>query len=409
MGTAHSEPTPAKKTIPPSLLDGLTFSGFAQIDYLRLDRSFDELDDGTGEPLNENRFTIRRARLRMDKTWNHFGLTSITELLSGDKVQQVGLEALASLGSLDDNDASPLVFRAGLFPVPFGYESYNQPAPNRFFGERTLFVESFVPGRFDLGAALSGSLLGFDWIVAIQNGEPNGSPFAFDDPNDAKDISARVQFHSDLWKDTRLSIGTSFLRGEGFSPGTEPTKDSFEWRDLNEDGRVLPSELIPIPGASGRPSQNFDRFGVGADFQLTTQFPYLGDAFIYGEFAFGSNLDRGVAPADPTLLGRDQRGFGAYIAWVQEFSERFTLGLRFEHYDPNMDALELAGGITVVSEQKFNTLTSGLAYNTHLMGGARARVLAEYELQDNRLGRDDTGRPANIDNDTFRLRFEVRY
>lgn len=392
-----------------SALEGIRIQGFAQLDYLRLQRSSDQLSDGSGSPLNENRFTIRRARIRLDKHWTHVGVTSITELVAGDSLQQVGFEAFASLKPLSKQNLSPLQFRVGLFPVPFGFESYDEPAPNRFFGERTLFVSSFVPGRFDIGAALSGRYDHLQWILALQNGEPNGSPYAYSDPNDAKDVIGRIQMHASPFDDTTLSFASSFLVGKGFSAGSPPTKDSFEWRDLNEDGRVLPSELTPIPGSSARPSQNFRRWGLGADVQLRSAIPHLGKSFIYGEAAFGVNLDRGVAPADPILLGRDQRGFGYYLAWVQELTKHATLGVRYEHYEPNKDDLELAGGLTVVTSRQFKTLTTGLAFNRSIATNAVARVLAEYEYQDNDLGRDASGRPANVDNNTFRLRFEIRF
>src|SRR4051812_6647692 len=39
-------------------------SGFLQADYVRSQESEDQLADGTGAPLNQDRFLVRRARVR---------------------------------------------------------------------------------------------------------------------------------------------------------------------------------------------------------------------------------------------------------------------------------------------------------------------------------------------------------
>jgi hypothetical protein len=197
------------------------------------------------------------------------------------------------------------------------------------------------------------------------------------------------------------------IYGYGFSAGTPPSKDSFEWQDLNEDGRVTESELIPIPGSAGRPSQNFERWGVGADAQLWTQIPKLGQLMLYGEAAFGVNLDRGVAIADPVLLGRDQRSLGWYVALTQDFTKWVTLGVRYDQYEPSRDALELFDGITVVTRRRFRNLSTGVSTQFWPVERVKFRFLAEYEHQWNTLGRDNAGRPAQLDNDTLRFRMEM--
>ncbi|MEN0067093.1 MAG: hypothetical protein AAGA48_33490, partial [Myxococcota bacterium] len=197
--------------------------------------------------------------------------------------------------------------------------------------------------------------------------------------------------------------------GTGFSAGTAPTKDSFEWRDLNEDGRVILAELIPIPGSAGRPSENFDRFAVGGDVQVWAELPVLGELFVFGEMAIGVNIDRIVAPADPVLLGRDQRSVGWLVGATQDIGRHVTAGVRFEQYDPNLDALEQFGGDVVVTRRRFRTVTAGISLQHALSEVTRLRLLGELELQQNSLGRDAQGRPAQLANDAVRVRLEVRF
>lgn len=409
---AHADAPPSSPLLEAatSFAENARVSGFGQVDYLRLERSLDELGDGSRQPLNEDRFAVRHARLRLDRDWDYVGLTAITELFDGESgVRPIAFDL--HVGLPGTKDTPPLILlRAGLMPVPFGYESYQEGDAQRFFGERTLFAYGLVPGRFDVGAALEGHMLGVDWIVAAQNGEPlEAASFSYQDPNAAKDIAGRVRVVGELVTGVRAAFASSFLMGTGFSPGTPPTKDSFEWRDLNEDGRVLTSELIPIPGSAGRASQNFERWGLGADAQLWAQIPRLGELFLYAEVALAVNLDRAVAVADPVLFGRDQRSLGFYVAAVQELTKHASVGLRFEQYDPNADALELFDGMTVVTRRRFRTLTSAIAANLPMGGHTRARLLAEYEAQRNSLGRDNQGRPAQLDNDTLRIRLELRF
>ena len=179
------------------------------------------------------------------------------------------------------------------------------------------------------------------------------------------------------------------------------------WVDLNEDGRVTIAELLPVPGAAGRPSENFRRWGVASDLQLRFTLPKVGDMSAYGEFALGHNLDRAVAVADPVGLGRDQRGIGWYVGLTQELTRYAMIGVRYDDYMPNLDALEPFDGTFVITRGRFRTVAAGAAariYGGELM---RARLLIEYEHQRNTLGRDAAGRPAQLPNDTLRIRTEL--
>ncbi|WP_157596373.1 porin [Plesiocystis pacifica] len=386
-------------------------AGFVQVDFLWRQISLDELSDGNREPLNETAFLLRNARLGVDADWRYVGLTAYADLFSNNQgVRPATLDAHAQIpGKRGD---PPLVqLRVGMLRVPFGFENYNQSDIQRFFGERTLVVHAFMPGLFDVGASLSGHVWALDWIVGVYNGQPVGAPgWGFRDPNRAKDYAGRLRLAGELFPKLHAAFGVSLLTGTGFSAGTGPTKDSFVWVDLNEDGRVTLAELLPVPGSAGRPSENFRRWGAGADLQLETPIPRLGALTLYSEVAIGSNLDRAVAIADPVALGRDQRGIGWYLGLTQELTRYAALGVRFDEYLPNLDALEPFAGTNVITRRRFRTLAAGLA--GRLYGGSflRARLLVEYEHQlSNSLGRDAAGRPAKLDNDTLRVRAEVAF
>lgn len=387
----------------------LAVSGYVQADFQKLDRSSDQLDDGTALPLNEDAFTIRRARLQLSGQWMWLGIDVEADFttLGGP---QVGLRHVEGHAQWPPQDDKPLIyFGVGSFEVPFGYEVYGQGNLDRLFTERAKLSQAFVPGEFDVGARLAGQLGWLGWVIALQNGEPvGGAALPGVDPNAAKDVAARITAGTSLAWGLSLDGGFSTLIGRGFHEGTPPTKDSVVWRDFNEDGIVQQSELIAIRGAAGIGSENFDRWGVAADLQLRAPVPIIGELTIYGEIAFAVNLDRGVAPEDPVSLGRDQRSRGWYVAVTQELGRYAMAGVRVDRYEPNTDALDLQGGLTVLARRPFTTYTFTGAGRLEV-AGARGRAIVEYSHEDNALGRDDAGRPAKLANDVFRARIEVSF
>lgn len=405
------EPAPAPAKPPGSaFIDHVHVGGFAQVDFLHRQISRDELSDGSREPLNETGFLLRNARLGVAGEWRYVGARAQADFFSnGLGVRPATVDVHAQWpGKI----GKPPIVRlsVGLLRVPFGFENHDQTDVARFFGERSLVSHALIPGLFDVGAQLSGHFWAIDWALGVHNGQPVGAPgFGYRDPNRAKDYVGRVHTRGHLTPWFDAGLGFSFLTGKGFSAGTSPTKDSFDWVDLNEDGRVSVAELIPIAGSAGRPSQNFSRWGVGADVQLRFAIPKLGTMMLYAEGAIASNLDRAIAIADPVLLGRDQRGIGWYGGLTQAFTRHASIGFRYDEYYPSLDALEPFDGRTVVTRRPFRTFASGIA--AHLRAGPRirARLLVEYEHQRNSLGRSATGRPEQLPNDTLRVRSEVAF
>lgn len=388
------------------------WSGFSQADYVNRQSSLDELSAADRRPLNENRFVLRNARLRYQRAWKHRWMhlalrTELELLLAPGVVRPTNVELRLHSGDLLGPKAR-IELSAGLIAIPFGFEMHAQGHGDRFFGERSMVTRAFLPGRFDLGLALWGHYKALSVVVALQNGEPIGvGNFAYLDPNKSKDITARAQLAQDVFPWLHLQGGVSWLWGKGFSPGSAPTKDRFEWLDIDGNGIVAKSELLPIPGAAGRASESFERWAVGADFRAYTTILWKQRTSFLAEGAFGQNMDRAIAIADPVLLGRDQRSFGYYVGLTQEIGPWVEVGTRYEHYEPNADRLELFDGINVIARRKFRAVNLGAALRYRFNRSTKARLLVEYEFQDNALGRTSTGRPAKLNNNTFRTRVEV--
>jgi hypothetical protein len=383
---------------------GLSVGGYLQSQYESHQDSQDQLTQG-GAPLNLDRFSIRRARVNLTGAWQYatFALELDANTTNGPQVDL--RKAEASLQYRPDRARPPVLMATmGLFDVPFGYELGESPR-TRFFMERSQASRAFFPAEPDLGFRLAGALGFFRWTIAATNGEPLGetSGFALVDPNKGKDIVFRFGIDTQPLSDLHVAAAVSSLRGQGFHAGTAATSATIQWKDLNEDGAIQPFELIPVPGAAATPSANFDRWAVGLDLRLHYQ-SWLGVTKLYGEFVAAQNLDRGLYVADPTVTGVDQREMGYYVGLVQDVTKWGSVGLRYDVYDPNFDALDNRGGKLLPFSQAITTWSPMAA----LVLPDRARLVVQYDLIRNAFGRTTTGVPTSLNNNVFTVRLQVQ-
>jgi hypothetical protein len=389
-------------------LEGLTLSGIVQTDFYVKQTSEDQLNTSTGAPLNDDRFVLRRMRLRtaIDRRY----LAAVAELdantINGAQVRPMNMEVTAKLPG---QDLPYVALTFGLFKIPFGYEIGQRDA-QRLFAERSNLARALFPGEYDLGARVAGGWRFVRYALAVQNGEPMGaSTFPARDPNAAKDVSGRLGVASPLGGGVEVQAGFSALAGKGLHKGTSPTKPTMGWQDRNENGRLDPNETIVSPGTSGLPSQNFSRHALGADLVLSLCTAALGTSLVYGEIIWAKNLDRAFLVADPAgPLGRDLREMGYYVALVQDVGRFLQVGVRYDRYDPDRDSTERVAGVTLLSSQAVSTLALALATRLSL-GGAAGRLLVQYDVNRNHLGRDQAGSPTHLASNVLTLRAEATF
>jgi hypothetical protein len=389
----------------PDFLRGLTLSGYVQGQYESHQDSEDQLRQG-GDPLNQDRFLLRRARFKVEKQWQY--AAALLELdASTVRGPSLGVQhAEASLVYRGDRPLSaPPILEAtfGLFDVPFGAELTESPK-TRWFLERGLASRSLFPGEPDLGFRLRAALGWFRASVALTNGEPLGerTGYPLRDPNAAKDLIARVGAELDPHRRIHVSAGASVLNGRGFHAGTDVTKGAVQWKDQNEDGLIESFELTSVPATTGLPAQSFRRWAVGADLRVRLDTP-IGVTTLGLEATLASNLDRGLFLADPVLTGIDSRELGVVVGATQEILGYGVLGFRFDAYDPSGDAQDLHGGKLLPVSQTVRTFSPlvGLAWPD------RARLLFQYDVIRNNLGRDARGVPESLKMNTWTLRLQV--
>jgi len=369
--------------------------------------SVDELDPTTRRPLNQERFLIRRGRLRADAHRPAAGgaLTGALEL-DGNTIDGPAARLLgAQLAFAYPARAPRVTVTAGLLKTPFGAEV---PASERdkAFLEPPAFARGLFPGNYDAGVMAQGRYGLARWSVALLNGAPVGdAQWHGRDPAGSYDLVGRIGAAVEGPRRLRVEAGVSAITGTGLHAGTPPTKDGFQWVDENQNGIVDGvHELQVIPGSPGTPSQTFGRDALGADIQVHWCLCRIGTGAAFAEAVLATNLDRGIRYADPIAASRDLRQLGFAVGVVQSLGPSAQAGVRYDRYQPDRDANERAGVEVVPAEPVYSTLA--------LMAEVRwrgARLLAEYDHERNPLGRDDAGAPTTRSADRVTLRGQVGF
>ena len=407
-------------------------SGYAQADWVMFRQSSQDEVSTAGEPLNENRFTLASARLRA--TVDHGLVTGMFEIdantVHGPQVRPTDAEITLRWPARAPR-AGEAYFQAtmGLLRTPFGFDT-QEVAQRRPFLSRSLFSEALFPGSYDLGLALRGGYRFFNYSLGIMNGDPIGErAFPGRDPNQSKDLVFRLGVESSRASHVRVEAGFSGLTGGGFHEGTPTTKDVFVWRDVNEDGVVDPTEIQVIAGTAATPSERFPRFALGGDLRLSADIPWLGELSVRGEVVRAKNLDRGLQAADPVVAGRDLREVGYYVDVLQEVTPYAIVGVRYDRYNPDADKSEQAGLRPVARDPSFSTFSvmaaarfkgalvargpGGAPLAMPDLGAPRvfypARCIVQYDHRTNALGRDASGAPTTLADDSFTVRAEVSF
>lgn len=382
--------------------EGLRVGGYIQAQYESNQQSEDQLQQG-GVPLNQNRFLIRRARLRLDHDWEY--VRAALEL-DGNTTRGVTFgirRAEASLlyrGEAKGSEPPLVMVTLGIMDVPFGYELL-ESSRERPFMERTTGGLALFPTDQDAGVRVSGGISFFRYAVAVMNGEPVDNSGFPRDPNAAKDVIGRLGVDT---KRGALSIGggTSFATGKGFHAGQDAGKNQIVWRDGDQDGNFDPGEVAAVPGSGATPSKNYERWALGLDVEAALE-TKLGRSKLYAEGFLAQNYDRGVLPADPIVTGVDVREAGAYVAFLQDVTKYGLVGFRAGFYDPNLDTTETRQGRLLPLSQTIWTLSPLVGFTLRGM----AKLLFQYDVVLDNLGRDSRGVPADAKNNQATLRLQV--
>ncbi|HYP74486.1 MAG TPA: hypothetical protein VER12_00940 [Polyangiaceae bacterium] len=399
-GSSYLEKNATSRPVP----TGLRIGGYLQTQFESNQISSDQLQQG-GTPVNQDRFTLRRGRLRLDHGWEYANATLEIDA-NTTRGMNVGIrraEASVLYRGNNGKDLPPLIMLSlGVTDLPFGFELL-ESSRVRPFMERSLGSSALFPTEMDVGLKLSGAVSFVRYAFALTNGEPVDTLNRYPrDPNAAKDFSGRVGVETQPIAALSIGGGTSFYQGKGFHPGTDATKPSFTWLDINEDRAIQPNELQAVPGAAAQPSSNFKRWAYGLDLELSLRTKF-GATRLVAEGFLASNLDRAYLIADPSIGQNDVREAGGYLALVQDVTKWGQVGFRASYYDPNSDFFDSSRGRQVPTSLAVTTLSPMVA----LRYQDTARLSFQYDFVRDSLAKDEAGVPKDAKNNQLTLRLQV--
>jgi hypothetical protein len=380
-------------------------SGFTQIDWvIHNEASQNEINGSTGQPLNQDRFNLRRGHVRLDAEEGLvLGSVEIdANTNSGPQVRPIDAEVSLRWPEKPDPRVPSLLATMGLMRIPFGHEvqelDYVRP-----FLERSTMLQALFPGEFDLGMRFKVKYRFLDAAIAVMNGNPIGDKVFPDlDPVQTKDLVGRLGAEVEIAPGVRVQWGVSADTGTGFHPGTAATKNQLVWQDQNGDGLVEPNEITAVGGTPATPSQVFHRFAIGGDARIMVRLGPLGDLTFRAEVVDATNLDRGLEVADPVGAGHDLREVGWSGAATQELTRWGMIGVRYDVYNPDGDASQQRAVRLVPIDRTYSTVA--------VMGMLRygqQRLLLEYDINRNPLGIGINGSPTTLADNALTLRGQL--
>ena len=271
-----------------------------------------------GDTTNTSFFRVRRARVKVTFTPNRFArfMIEIEPIAAGGPVPGSGtvgrnVEAQAILPLTKD---ATLTFGAGIFKVPFNFETPQSDA-DRPFIERSFMQRNMFPAEFDAGLHAD-----FQWnkkvtvIASVINGHTIGEPdfTVVPDLNRAKDFTLRTVY--DFGAGT---VGVSGYLGRG---------------------QVVDAQKLRF--------KQFPRWALGGEASLQHVFAKpLGNTVAYAEVVYARNLDRGVLsaanlpkiPDDLSADVVDKEELGAFVRVEQDLGSTFMVGARWDWYTPDLN------------------------------------------------------------------------
>jgi hypothetical protein len=388
--------------------NNIHFSGYIQPQYqIAQAKGIDSYAGGDFQDLSDNRFMIRRARIKLDYAMpgkeGNFPAALFTFQFEATERDVNVRDVFVRIFEPGKHNFS---LTAGLFARPFGYE-INLSSSVRETPERGRMSQILMPSERDLGTMLTyesqkagrkAAQLKFD--IGLFNGQGKSGPAEFDS---YKDLISRLSLKPVTFsKQYAVSGGLSFLRG-GWA---QATKYKYEMGAKEGNTLFLVDSNINNIGAKA------PRHYYGADVQMVHKHGW-GKTELRGEYWTGkqpgtdiTTVNPGSLPLSPTYIRKFD---GAFIYFLQNIvNNKWELMAKYDWYDPNID---IAGN--EIGKTGTNLTPADIRYNTLGIGFTHyftdnLKVLAYYD----RVKNERTalsGYTQDKKDDVFTLRIQMRF
>lgn len=388
--------------------DNLKISGYMQPQFqwasAKGTKSFNGGDFG---PEVNNRFMLRRGRLRLDYTHFAEGRGPSVQFVFQFDGSEKGFFTRDFWGRVMENKFNSFAFTMGLFARPFSYE-LNLGSGDRESPERGRMSQLLMRVERDLGAMVSFEprLPTSKWrYLKVDAGIFNGPGLnATADFDSHKDFISRIGLKPyPVSQNMTLSVAGSYFNG-GLLQNTR-----YVYRTAEEGGE----KIYRIDSSLTNKGKIAPRKYYGADVQLKIKHG-MGATELRAEYMTGKQTASQLSSESPFALFHDQDGYyirefnGAYFYLLQNIvNEQHQLCFKYDWYDPNTKAKQLEIGRNnsnlTVADIKYHTLGVGYIF----YAAENVKLVLWYDrVMNEKTSLADYTRDADDDVFTCRLQFK---
>ena len=388
--------------------NNLNFSGYIQPQFqVAQTKGAPSYEGGNFSEFSDNRFMLRRARLKMDYVLpakdKDFPKALFTFQFDATERGVFVRDMFLRLYAPKNEKFS---ITMGLMARPFGYE-VNLSSSYRETPERGRMSQILMPTERDLGAMVSYEshagntkkpLLRFD--IGAFNGQGLSGTTDFDS---YKDLISRLSLRSfELNRFFSVSGGLSLLYG-GWMQATK-----YRYQTSSNAG----SKVFVVDSSESNMGAKAPRHYYGADIQLGYKHSW-GKTELRGEYWKGtqpgtasSTTNPVTLPAGPTYVRKFD---GAFFYFLQNvINEKWQAMVKYDWYDPNTEVtgseVGKAGANFTSADIKYSTLGVGL---TRYFTG-NLKILAYYDIVRNEKC-SLPGYNSDVMDNIFTLRMQLRF
>jgi hypothetical protein len=356
---------------------------------------------GDFSPNVDNRFILRRARIKIDyATFSNHKTPRMQFAFQYDGTER-GVFARDFWGRFFENKYDCFSIVTGLFARPFGFE-INLSSSDRESPERGRMSQILMKTERDLGAMVvfapqkkDNPLHRLEVSLGLFNGQ---GLIATTDYDKYKDFIGRIQLKSyPLSKNATLSIGASLLSGG--------IRQSNKLIYTMKGGTDFTATTDSTKVGSRAP-----RLYYGADAQLKIK-SKVGTTELRAEYIAGTQSATSGASETPAVLPTDalySRPFnGAYFYALQTFAKKHQIGLKYDWYDANaaVSGQDIKTG-TKLSAVDLKYSTFGFGYIYYVNDNLKATLW--YDIVKNEATQL-TGLTSDLKDNILTCRLQYRF
>lgn len=387
--------------------DHLQISGYFQPQFqIAQSKGAKNFSGGDFPEHSDNRFTIRRGRVRFDYAhFNDAGLPQAQVVFQFEGSEK-GVAIRDFWARYYENKFQLFSFTTGMFARPFGYE-LNLGSGDRESIERGRMSQTLMRVERDLGAMVTlepRKRSSRFKLLKIDAGVFNGQGLTGPDEYDSyKDFIARMSM-----KPYAISKSVSLTGGFSFFEGGLIQNSKYIYKMNGAGG----SKNFSVDSSVTNLGDKAPRKYRGLDAQLKIKNGW-GKTEIRGEYWWGTQSSFAEQSFTPGTLLNDPlyiRKFnGAFIYFLQNIvNEKHMLVLKYDIYDPNTKlAGNEIGGLgsnTHSGDVRFNTFGAGYIFfaDSHL------KLVFWYDMIKNEAT-SLTGFASDLKDNVFTVRTQFRF